>query len=134
MKLRVEGEVREPKELGFEELAALPGQIADVSTLVPGREGGAVPFASVLEAVGVDAGATHVVLSALDFTTEAPLEPLRHAVLLYRIGDEPLPQTQGGPVRFLVPNLEECNVAGVDRCTNVKSLSRITIRRGPGTA
>jgi hypothetical protein len=30
-------------------------------------------------------------------------------------------------VRFLIPNIEDCNVPGVDRCTNVKALARVRI-------
>jgi len=127
--LRVEGRIRSPREFAFTELATLPGQVADVSALVPGREGGAVAFRSLLEAVGVAAGAERVTLESADgkFSQQAPLNALRSALLVYRLGDQPLPPDKGGPVRFLIPNLEECNVGGVDRCTNVKALARIRI-------
>ena len=127
--LRVEGEVRAPRGFGFDDLARLPGQITDVGALVAGRKGAAVPFLSVLDAVGVDAGARRVTLQSEDgkFSQDAPLEALRTAVLVYRLGDQPLPADQGGPVRFLIPNLEECATGGVDRCTNVKALGRIVL-------
>jgi len=76
------------------------------------------------------AAARQVTLESSDgaFSQEAPLAALESALLLYRLGDGPLPASQGGPVRFLIPNLEECGAAGVDRCTNVKALGRITVR------
>lgn len=128
-RLRVEGRVDRPAELGFEELSRLPGQIADVGSVAPGREGGAVRLRSVLDAVGVAAGATEIRLSSADgtFNQSARLSALGEAVLVYRLGDAPLPEAQGGPVRFLIPNLEECLSEGVDRCTNVKGLGAIRV-------
>jgi len=127
--IRIEGEVANVREFAFEDLAALPGQIDDVGTLAAGREGGAVELRSVLEAVGVAERASRATLESDDgnFSQEAPLAALAGAVLIYRLGARPLPREKGGPVRFLIPNLEECNVAGVDRCTNVKALARIRI-------
>jgi DMSO/TMAO reductase YedYZ molybdopterin-dependent catalytic subunit len=127
--LRVEGLVGSPREFGFEELSCLSGQIADVGALVAGREGGAVRFQSILDTVGPAAQANRVTLESADgkFTQDAPLEALRTAVLVYRLGDRPLPADHGGPVRFLIPNLEECATGGVDRCTNVKGLGRIVL-------
>ena len=128
-RLRIEGEIRAPGEFGFDDLAALPDQIADVGTVAPGREGGAVPFRSLLDTVGVLGTASRVTLESIDgtFSQDAPLAALQSAVLVYRLGAEPLPADQGGPVRLLIPNLEECNVSGVDRCTNVKALGRVRI-------
>ena len=127
--LRIEGEVASARELAFEDLAALPGQIDDVGALAKGREGGAVPFRSVLDAVGVAEGASRATLESADgkFSQEAPLAALGGAVLIYRLGAAPLPNEKGGPVRFLIPNLQECDVPGVDRCTNVKALARVRI-------
>ena len=67
--LRVEGNVSRPAVLGFDELAALPGQIPDVAALAPGRRGGAVPFGSLLAAVGVSDGASRVTLESADGET-----------------------------------------------------------------
>ena len=127
--LSIEGRVRAPRELSYDDLAALPGQIEDVGALVPGRRGGAVALMTVLEAVGADPGASSVVLESTDgsFQQEAPLSALREAVIVYRLGTEPLPAGEGGPLRFLIPNLEECLSEGVDRCTNVKRLGRIRV-------
>ena len=130
-RLDIDGAVRAPRTLAFEDLAALPGQIADVSTLVRGRVGGAVRLASILDSVGIAPEATQVTLVSSDgFAQSAPLAALGQAVVLYRLGDGPLPTEEGGPLRFLVPNAAECAAMGVDRCTNVKSLGRITLARG----
>jgi len=127
--LRVDGDIRTPREFGFDDLAALPDQIADVGMLAAGREGGAVRFRSLLDAVGVSAAASRATLESIDgtFSQDAPLAALQSAVLVYRLGERPLPADRGGPVRFLIPNLEECDVGGVDRCTNVKALGRVRI-------
>jgi DMSO/TMAO reductase YedYZ molybdopterin-dependent catalytic subunit len=127
--LRVSGAVRQDIEFSFDDLARLPGQVPDVASLAPGRTGGAVRFASVLEAAGVSEATERVTLESADgaFSQQAPLAALRTAVLIYRLGQSPLPVEQGGPVRFLIPNLEECGVAGVDRCTNVKALRIVRI-------
>lgn len=129
--LRVEGAVGRPRVFGFDELAALADQVPDVGALAPGREGGAVRLRSLLAAVAPAADAVRVTLVSLDgkFTSSAPLEALAEAVLVYRLGDGPLPADRGGPVRFLVPHLEECGFPGVDRCTNVKALGSIRIER-----
>jgi DMSO/TMAO reductase YedYZ molybdopterin-dependent catalytic subunit len=127
--LRIDGAVATARELSFDDLASLPGQIADVGTLAAGREGGAVALGSVLDAVGVGETASRATLESADgkFVQEAPLAALATAILIYRLGDRPLPSDKGGPIRFLIPNLEECDVPGVDRCTNVKALARIHI-------
>ena len=129
--LQIDGEVRTPRTLAFGDLAALPGQIADVSTLVQGRVGGGVRLASILESVGVASQAKNVTLVSTDgFEQSAPLAALGQAIVLYRLGDRPLPAEEGGPLRFIVPNAAECAAMGVDRCTNVKYLGRITVGRG----
>jgi DMSO/TMAO reductase YedYZ molybdopterin-dependent catalytic subunit len=128
--VRVEGKVRAARDFSFADLAALPEQIGDVAALVPGRAGGAVRLSALLEAAGASPDATEVALESSDgkFSQKAPLAALGSAIVVYRLGDAPLPSDQGGPARFLIPNLEGCNLPGVDRCTNVKALARIEVR------
>jgi 2-dehydropantoate 2-reductase len=57
---------------------------------------------------------------------------VRDAIVAYRLGNEPLPEKKGGPFRFLIPNIEECAIGGVDACANVKFLARIELSRHPG--
>src|SRR5882724_6881610 len=110
--LRVDGEVHRPRDFGFADLASLPEQVEDVGTLAPGRQGGAVKLTALLEAVGVSTAASHVTLESTDgkFSQQAPIGGVRSALVIYRICEAPLPASEGGPIRFLIPNLEECGV------------------------
>jgi DMSO/TMAO reductase YedYZ molybdopterin-dependent catalytic subunit len=129
--LVIEGEVASRKELGFTELAALPRQVADLAALVPGKQGGAVWLDAVLAAAGANAGAKFATLVADDgaFAVSVPLDAVRtNAVVAYRLGDAPLPDKQGGPLRFFVVDAKACGAdSGVDACANVKRLSRIRL-------
>jgi hypothetical protein len=120
--------------MSFSDLAALPGQDADDARLIPGREGGAVRLASILGAVGCNPAATHVTLTSTDgrFSASVPLEAVRDAVVAYRLGDAPLPERLGGPLRFFIPNVEQCAIGGIDACANVKFLGSIELTRDPG--
>ena len=44
---------------------------------------------------------------------------------------EPLSTWQGGPVRLFITDVESCDVANVNACTNVKDLDRIRITVAP---
>lgn len=128
-RLVVDGEVATPRTFGFEELAALPEQVADLGSVAPGREGGGVRLAAILAAVLPATGVTEVTLESTDgsFQQSAPLDALVDAVVAYRLGAEPLPADQGGPVRFFAPR--GAGGGAVDRCTNVKGLGRIRLGR-----
>lgn len=133
--LRVEGEVRTPRALHFADLATLPEQITDIGTLIPGRQGGGVWLRALLDAIDVGERAIYLTLHATDgqFSASVPLDAVRdHAVVLYRLGDEPLPVTQGGPIRFLITNVEACGIGEVDACANVKFLGVLELTAGPG--
>lgn len=127
--LIVDGEVATPRTLGFADLAALPGQVADVGTVAPGRTGSGVALTAILAAVGPMPGADEVTIESADgsFVQSAPLAALVDAVVAYRIGDAPLPEEQGGPLRFYAPRGAGGGI--VDRCTNVKGLGRIRLGR-----
>jgi DMSO/TMAO reductase YedYZ molybdopterin-dependent catalytic subunit len=129
--VRVDGLVARPGLFDFQALSRLPEQVPDVRLLVPERRGGAVPLRAVLAAAGVDPAAQSIELAAADasFRQTAPLASLGAAVLVYRLADAPLPADDGGPIRFLVPAAP--GLAGVDRCTNVKGLGSITVRKEP---
>ena len=131
MSLRIEGEVAAPKELSFDDLAKLSQQVADVGALLPGKEGGAVRLAAVLAAAGAKPTARFATLVADDgkFAVSVPLDAVRdNAVIAYRLGDAPLPEKKGGPVRFYVLDVTTCGTgSGVDACANVKRLGRIRL-------
>jgi 2-dehydropantoate 2-reductase len=133
--LRVEGVVCTPGTFDFAALAALPDQIADVGTLIPGRQGGGVRLRVLLDAVAPLAQATHLTLHASDgsYSASVPLDAVRdRGIVAYRLGDAPLPATQGGPLRFYIAGVEECAVGEVDACANVKFLSVLQLTSGRG--
>jgi 2-dehydropantoate 2-reductase len=133
--LRVEGAVETPRIFSFTDLASLPGQVPDISKVIPGREGGGVWLRALLEATGVRPQASHLTLHATDgdFSASVPLEAIRDsAIVVYRLGEVPLPAAQGGPMRFFITHTEECAVGEVDACANVKFLGTIQLTVGPG--
>jgi hypothetical protein len=132
--LRIDGEVQHIRNLSFADLAALPDQIADIGVLIPGREGGGIRLRSILEAVGVAPTATHITITSNDgkFSASVPLDAVQDAIVAYRLGNEPLPQTKGGPIRFFIPDVEQCAIGEVDACANVKFVGLIHLSRGPG--
>ncbi|MCZ6871920.1 MAG: molybdopterin-dependent oxidoreductase [bacterium] len=133
--LRVEGEVGKPQDFDFAALAALPGQVPDIGALIPGREGGGVWLRSLLEASVAQPATRHITLQATDgnFSASVPLEAVvDRAVVVYRLGDDPLPADKGGPIRFLIKDVEECTIGEVDACANVKFLGVIQLTQGPG--
>ena len=127
MTVHVSGLVEHPLELSHTDLAALPGQVDDVSTLAPGREGSAVRLTSVLDAASAQAGAEFLTLEADGgFAASIPLAAVAdEALLLYALDGGPLPEQKGGPVRFLIPNPAACGTAEIDTCANVKYLNSI---------
>lgn len=133
--LRVEGSVQNPRSFTFADLAELPGQIDDIGTLIPGRQGGGVQLRAVLEAAGFAARATHLTLQATDgkFSASVPLaEIIDRGIIVYRQGESPLPVAQGGPLRFYIADVASCTLADVDACANVKFLGRIQVGMAPG--
>jgi Oxidoreductase molybdopterin binding domain len=133
-RLQIEGEVILPCELGYADLAALPDQVEDVGALIPGRTGGGVRLRAVLRRAGIKDGATHVTVSSSDgkFHASVPLASVREAVLAYRLGNEPLPEKLGGPIRLLIPDVEPCAIGEVDACANVKFVATLRLTRGAG--
>lgn len=133
-RLTIDGVASSPCDLGFEELAALPGQVPDIETLLPGRQGGAVRLAAILDAAATMRDATHITLTSSDgrFSASVPLDSVPDAVVAYRLGDAPLPESLGGPLRFFIPQADQCASGVVDRCANVKFLARLHLTAGPG--
>lgn len=133
--LRVEGEVVTPRQFSFDDLAALPHQIPDISVLAPGRRGRAVRLRALLDETGLGERATYLTLYADDgeYSASVPLEAvIDHAVVIYGLDNQPLPAEQGGPMRFLIPDVTVCGIGEVDACANVKYLSSIEASDGPG--
>ncbi len=132
---RIEGAVKTARAFSFDDLAGLPGQVADVGSVVPGREGAAVLLRSVIENAAATAQATHLTVTADDgeFSASVALDGLADAVLVYRLGAGPLPREKGGPVRLLIPGAASCGRDDIDACANVKFVARLELTGGPGT-
>lgn len=133
--LRIDGVVRFPRSFTFSDLASLPEQIQDVGAFIPGREGGGVRLQSILATVEPTTEATHITLVSSDgtFSASVPLAAVQDAIVAYRLGNEPLPTQKGGPVRFFIPQVEECAIGEVDACANVKFVGLIRLSHGPGS-
>lgn len=133
--LCIDGVVRFPRSFTFTDLASLPEQIQDVGAFIPGREGGGVRLQSILAAVEPTTEATHITLVSSDgtFSASVPLAAVQDAIVAYRLGNEPLPVQKGGPVRFFIPQVEECAIGEVDACANVKFVGLIRLSHGPGS-
>jgi DMSO/TMAO reductase YedYZ molybdopterin-dependent catalytic subunit len=133
--LEVCGHVHQPGKFDFEALARLPGQVEDISTMVPGRTGGGVRLVSLLDAVQPDSEATHITVESTDgsFSASVPLAAVvESGVVLYRLGLQALPEQQGGPFRFLITDAQVCATGGADLCANVKCVGRLALSDGPG--
>ncbi len=132
--LRIEQQGQPARELDFQQLAELDGQIDDVATLIPGRVGGAVTLQAILDRLQPDRDLDYLTVESTDggFAASVPLEALRHAVIAYRVGDEPLPKDKGGPLRFLIPDDDGCATGGADSCANVKFVGTLRLSKGPG--
>ena len=116
--LIVEG-AGDSRSLGFDDLAKLPDQIPDVSTLVPDRQGQGVWVRAVLgEVENADA-----VFYADDerFSATVDLGLVRErGLFIYGMEGSPLPVSYGGPLRLMIPGYD-------DRCANVKGVVRVEI-------
>ncbi len=113
-RLRVYGEVRNPLELDYRELLALPQteQLADVHCVtgwtVFDAEWKGVRIAHLAELAGVKDSAAHVIFEAAHgYTANVPLKEAiaPNCLVAYRLNGEPLPLENGPPVRSLVPDL-----------------------------
>lgn len=135
MKLIVDGAVLAPLELGFDDLAALPEQVEDVSAFVAGRDGGGVRLSAVLRRAGLKPDATHVTCESSDgkFRASVPLSAVREAIVAYRMGEDSLPESRGGPIRFFIPDAAACAADEIDQCANVKFLGRLHVSKGAGS-
>lgn len=132
----VEGAVRQPRSFNREDLAGLPSEtrIADISTIAPRRQGEAVRLTGLLEETQPDDAATHVTLHSADgFSASIPLSEVRETgLIIYQLEGQPLPDSAGGPYRFLIPDAAACKTAELDACANVKGLARIELTTGKG--
>jgi DMSO/TMAO reductase YedYZ molybdopterin-dependent catalytic subunit len=135
--LRITGEIEQPQEVTYEQLAALPGeyQVNDVSRFDPKRQGDAVSLTGLVQWVGLKPGVQYLGLhsSTDDFHASIPLAPiLQQAFLIYRVNGQPLDAKVGGPFRFYIPNHQACHTSEIDECANVKFVDHIEFTQAKG--
>ena len=132
----IDGATCQSRSFTREELARLPveARIADVSSVVPRRQGEAVRLACLLDDSPPGDSATHVTLHSADgFSASIPLADVRETgLILFQLEGQELPDSAGGPFRFLIPDAAACRTAELDACANVKSLVRIELTNGKG--
>jgi DMSO/TMAO reductase YedYZ molybdopterin-dependent catalytic subunit len=113
-RLRVHGLVKQPLDLDYKALLALPQvtKVADVHCVTGwsmlGGQWKGVQVSELLARAGVDPAARHVIFEAAHgFTSNVPLaEATKDNVLVtYRLNGKPFSIEHGTPVRALVPDL-----------------------------
>jgi DMSO/TMAO reductase YedYZ molybdopterin-dependent catalytic subunit len=130
--LRIEGEVDEEIELGYEDLLALPSvELVNTLVCIGNPVGGylignahwrGVRFRDLLIRAGVRGGAVDAVLHGAEgYEDSFPLEKALHpdTILAYEMNGEPLTPPHGFPLRAIVP--------GLYGIKNVKWLTRIEV-------
>lgn len=128
--LVIEGAVQHSLALTFADLSNYPAeaQIADVSTLAPKREGQALRLAAILATAEPLPEAKYVTLHSADgsFSASIELAEIRdRALIVYQKDGAALPESLGGPIRFLIPEFN-------DPCANVRGLGRVELSATPG--
>ncbi len=115
----IDGAVSFARGFTFDELRASGRQMVERSVLLGGRAITGVRLGVVVEALAIKPWARFVVVSGGDgYVANVPLAAVHDCVLVYAVGDQPLPRDLGGPVRLLT--------RGLDECTNVKAVERLT--------
>ncbi len=135
--LKISGEIENPVELKFNDLAAIEyaHQIVDVSRINPQRKGDAVKLSGLLDLVRAKPTAKYLGLhsSTDNFHASIPLDPVcEQAFLIYRLDGKPLDTKAGGPVRFFIPDHAACHTDEIDECANVKFVDHIELTAEKG--
>jgi len=128
--LRIDGAVVQPVTLDRVALAQLPAehQIFDMSVVHSNMNGQGIRVKGLLDIPACEIGADHVTFHASDGRFAASLtlsQAIEYGIVVYQIDGQAVPANKGGPFRLITPGLG-------DLCANVKGVSRIEVRRGPG--
>jgi DMSO/TMAO reductase YedYZ molybdopterin-dependent catalytic subunit len=124
-RLVIDGEVAAPQALDFETIRALADQLVEPSALLAGRDIAAVRLETLLAVAGLTDRARSIVFESSEgsFLVAMSLEAARTCVIVYRVGDAPLPRGLGGPFRLVTQ--------GRVRCGDVKALGTIYVSERP---
>jgi 2-dehydropantoate 2-reductase len=128
--LAIEGAVVQPVSLNFAAMRQLSNehQVDDLGRKMPGMRGRAITVKGLLDVPALKVDADHVTFHSGDGRYAATLtlaQAKEFGLLLYELDGDALPEGKGGPFRLLTPGLG-------DLCANVKGVSRIEVRVGPG--
>ena len=128
--LTIDGLVEQPLHLTFADLRNYPdeAQIADVSKFVAKREGQGVKLQALLAQAHPFPQAQYITLHSADGSFSASIERAQieeRAILIYQKDGAPLPESLGGPIRFVIPDFH-------DPCANVRGLGRIELSKTAG--
>ena len=123
--LRIGGLVRAPQSFDFDALRAIADQRRESSMLLGGRDIIAVPLDRLLALADVEPRALSLVAESADgaFVSMLPLAASGACVVVYRVGDAPLPRSFGGPLRLVTP--------GHLGCGDVKDLGMLFVSDQP---
>ncbi len=127
VRLDVTGLVATPRSWSADDLAGVPGAVADLGEVADGFVGEAVPVAPILAGSEPAPDATHCTVASDDghYQASIPLADLAgKGWLAFRLDGRPLPRDRGGPLRVVVPR-------GRTLCWNVKSVAELRLTAGP---
>ncbi len=128
--LQIDGAVIQPIVLDREAMKKLPAehQVPDVGTVSSGLQGRGIRVKGLLDIPALAVNADHVTFHARDGQFAASLtlkQAAEYGILIYELGEGPLPDGKGGPFRLVAPGLG-------DLCANVKGVGRVEVTVGPG--
>ena len=106
----------------LQDLLDLPDRLPDIRQHVPDRSGEAIGVGTLVSTVAVSGDETRATFkSGDDFSADVDLEIARKkGWFVFWLDGQPLPARYGGPVRLLIPGID-------DRCANVKSVDRMIL-------
>lgn len=119
--LRVTGLAGRTGNIEWDEIAALPGAVADAAAVAAGAAGTAVAMAPIVAFAAPAATATHCTVASRDggYTASIPIATLRRGGwLAFALDGSPLPADLGGPLRLTVAE-------GATLCWNVKDVGEL---------
>lgn len=126
--LQMVGAVTAPGNWTFSDLRQMLPQESDLTTRGARWPFGGVPLSVLAKIVAPHEGVNRVRLcsTADNFERTVPWQPLREVGwIVFRHGEQPLSQTQGGPVRLWIKGHSSCGVTELDSCANIKFLDKL---------
>lgn len=119
--LTLSGARRGPSALTWEDIAALPGAVEDVREVAGDAVGAAVPAAALVTLAEPEDDVEFCTVISADgsYRASIPLDDFkRGGWIAFRLGDSPLPEEEGGPLRLTVSK-------GRTLCWNVKHVGQL---------